>query len=598
MVQTRYAVNQYPIQILLSWVQAGEISIPEIQRPFVWSAAQVRDLMDSLYKGYPIGYLIAWRNPSVRLKSGESSAGKKILIDGQQRITALMAAVLGREVLNKRYRRTTIRIAFHPLEEVFEVTNPAIRRNPAWFPDISSVLAADARVFDIASEYITRNPEADQSLVFERIQNLRSIINNQVGLIELDSTLSIEEVTDIFIRINSKGTVLSQADFVMSKIAASEEYGGHRLRKLIDYFCHLAILPEDYHAITKNDPEFAQTEDFRRIAWLKDEKDDLYDPTYTDVLRVAFVSKFGRGRLRDLVALLSGRDFEKRTYEEAIAEESFATLREGVNDYVSRTNFTRFLMILRSAGLVDKSLIGSLNVVNYAYIVYLLLRNQGIPQGEIETLVRKAYVLNVLTERFAGNPEGTFDFDIRRIQEQGFHDYFAHLEEAQLGEAFWTVALPQKFSTPVVSSPFWRLFLAAQVKLGDLGFLSKAITVRDMVIHRGDRHHIYPRNYLKKLGYNRSMYNQIANYAMTQSEINIAIGDRPPEVYFNELVNGIQRGQPWIGAIDSMEELRENLRMNAVPLRLLENDIPSYEEFLEERRYLMAAKLRDYYESL
>ena len=598
MVQTRYAVNQYPIQILLSWVEAGEISIPEIQRPFVWSAAQVRDLMDSLYQGYPIGYLIAWRNPNVRLKSGETSVGKKILIDGQQRITALMAAVLGREVLDKHYKRVNIRIAFNPLEEIFEVTNPAIKRNTAWFPDISSVLAPGARVFDLAGEYIAKNPDTDQSLIFDRIQNLRSIINNQVGLIELDSNLSIEEVTDIFIRINSKGTVLSQADFAMSKIAATEEYQGHELRKLIDYFCHLAILPEDYHTIVKNDPEFAQSKHFQKIAWLKDEKDDLYDPKYTDVLRVAFVSKFGRGRLRDLVALLSGRDFEKRTYEERIAEQSFAMLMAGVNDYVSKTNFTRFLMILRSAGIVDKSLIGSINVVNYAYIIYLFLRDTGVPQNEIETLVRKAYVFNVLTERFSGNPEGTFDFDIRRIREQGFQDFFVYLQEAELGEAFWTVALPQKFSTSVASSPFWRLYVAAQAKLGDLGFLSKAITVRDMVIHRGDRHHIYPRNYLKKLGYKQSMYNQIANYAITQAEINIQIGDKSPKIYFEEIVEGIEQGQPKYGAIDSIEALETNLEMNSIPLNVIYGDVPNYEEFLEKRKVLMAQKLRKYYESL
>jgi len=276
MAKTRYAVNQYPIQILLSYVPSGEVAIPEIQRPFVWDAAQVRDLLDSLYRGYPIGYLISWRNPDVRLKTGGSSTGKKILIDGQQRITALMAAVLGYEVMNKHYRRVNIRMAFNPMDEIFEVSNPAIVKSAMWFPDISVVMGSHARIFDLAKEFLARNPEVEESLIFERIQKLRDIVNNQVGLIDLDSYLSIEEVTDIFIRINSKGTVLSQADFAMSRIAASEEFGGHELRKLIDYFCHLAILPEDYKAIRKNDPEFSGTEHFQKISWLKDEKDALH----------------------------------------------------------------------------------------------------------------------------------------------------------------------------------------------------------------------------------------------------------------------------------------------------------------------------------
>src|SRR6476646_10042635 len=126
----RYSVTPHPVETLLTWVTSGEIAIPEIQRPFVWEPTKVRNLLDSLYHGYPIGYLIAWRNPTVKLKDGTSSAGKRILIDGQQRITALMAALLGREVLTKNYDSVRIRIAFPPIEEIFEVTNPAIAKNP------------------------------------------------------------------------------------------------------------------------------------------------------------------------------------------------------------------------------------------------------------------------------------------------------------------------------------------------------------------------------------------------------------------------------------------------------------------------------------
>src|SRR4029077_15173880 len=121
----RYSVTPHSVETLLTWVKTGEIAIPEIQRPFVWEATKVRNLLDSLYRGYPVGYLIAWKNPTVRLKDGTHSAGKRILIDGQQRVTALMAALLGQEVVTKDYETVRIRIAFNPVKEGFEVANPA-----------------------------------------------------------------------------------------------------------------------------------------------------------------------------------------------------------------------------------------------------------------------------------------------------------------------------------------------------------------------------------------------------------------------------------------------------------------------------------------
>ena len=113
----RYSVNQHPVETLLTWIKAEQIAVPDIQRPFVWNAAKVRDFVDSLYNGYPVGYLIAWQNPDVRLKDGTKSAGKRILIDGQQRVMALLTALLGEQVVTKDYKKTRITIAFHPGEK-------------------------------------------------------------------------------------------------------------------------------------------------------------------------------------------------------------------------------------------------------------------------------------------------------------------------------------------------------------------------------------------------------------------------------------------------------------------------------------------------
>ena len=310
MATQRYSVTPHAIETLLTWVKSGEIAIPEIQRPFVWDATKVRNLLDSLYQGYPVGYLIAWRNPSVRLKDGSRSSGKRILIDGQQRVTALMAALLGREVLTKGYETVPIRIAFHPVEEQFEVSNPAIRKDRAWIPDVAAVFDPDASLTKLTREYAQRNEDADQDKVSLVLERVRKITNNHVGVIDLAEDLDIETVTEIFIRVNSAGAALSQADFAMSKIAVNETYGGNVLRKAIDYFCHLAVAPEFFPRIEKFDEEFATSEFLPRMRWLKDVNDDLYDPTYTDMLRVAFTSEFRRGKLQDLVALLSGRNFE------------------------------------------------------------------------------------------------------------------------------------------------------------------------------------------------------------------------------------------------------------------------------------------------
>ncbi|MFH1962380.1 MAG: DUF262 domain-containing protein [bacterium] len=591
----KYSVNQHPIQTLLTWIKSGEIAIPEIQCPFVWSATKVRDLIDSLYEGYPIGYLISWRNPTVKLKDGTSSEGKRILIDGQQRITALMAALLGERVINKDYKKVKITIAFHPKDRKFEVSNPAILKDRAWIADIADVLSPEIRVLKLVSDYCEKNEGSDQDEIYNSIELLRGIINNHIGLIELNSDLDIETVTEIFIRINREGVILSQADFVMSKIAVNEIYGGNKLRKCIDYFCHLAVAPEFYQQLADLDQEFAMTEYFQKMSWQKNENDNLYVPSYTDMLRVAFTSKFKRGRLEDLVALLSGRNFGTRDYEEVIAEQSFKLLEEGVLDFMNEMNFKRFIMILKSAGFVESSMIRSQNTINFAYIVYLILRSQKIDPSIIESNVRKWFVMSVLTGRYSSSPESALDYDIRKIDEMGFMKYMEDVEAAAMSDAFWNAGLPQQMNTPVASSPYFNVYLAAQVHTNDKGFLSRDITVRDLITHMGDVHHLFPRNYLKKYGLTQGRYNQIANYVMMQSEINIAIGDRSPSEYFSKLIEHCNNKTAGYGAITDIDQMRENFAMHCIPEGMENKNIDHYDEFLQERRKLMAMKIRKFY---
>jgi hypothetical protein len=591
----QYNVMQHPISALLTWINTGVIAIPEIQRPFVWDATKVRDLLDSLLQGFPVGYLIAWQNPDVKLKDGTLSSGKKILIDGQQRVTALMAALLGREVMDKDYRPVRIRISYHPGENRFEVHNPAIAKDGAWLGDIATVFDPKTNLFDLVKLYCEQNPESEQNDVFQRLALLLSITNNQIGLIELAPELDIETVTEIFIRVNSQGMPLGQADFAMSKIAVDEAHGGSVLRKAIDYFCHLAVTPEFFKTIERNDTAFAQTDFFKQMAWLKNENDDLYDPSYTDLLRVSFTSEFRRGRLQDLVALLSGRNFETRQFEEAIVEDSFIRLRSSVLNFMNENHFKTFTMIIKSAGFVDSSMVGSQSALDFAYILYLLLRQQGTPTGEIERHVRRWFVLSVLTGRYSGSVESSFDYDIRQIHAQGIQVYAEDVFRGALSDAFWSASLPTTMDTSVASSPYFRVFQAAQVKMHDKGFLSRDIDVQTLIQVKSDVHHIFPRGYLKRHGIPRGQYNQIANYAVTQSEINIAIGEKEPSIYFAQLreqVNG--NGQKYGNIVDP-EELRENLRINCIPEGIEQMTVEDYPAFLAQRRQLMAQKIKAYF---
>lgn len=594
----RYSVTPHPIETLLTWVKSGEIAIPEIQRPFVWEATRVRNLLDSLYQGYPVGYLIAWRNPTVKLKDGTTSLGKRILIDGQQRVTALMASLLGVEVLTEDYETVQIRIAFNPQGESFEVANPAIRKNVVWIPDVAEVFNPATSVFQLVSAYCAANPDCSQDKIFKVIERLRGIVHNHVGIIELAEDLDIETVTEIFIRVNSAGAALSQADFAMSKIAVNEAYGGNLLRKAIDYFCHLAVAPEFKSKIEKGDKSFVDSEFFGKMKWICDAKDDIYDPTYTDMLRVAFTSEFGRGKLQDLVALLSGRNFETKQYEDAIVENSFARLKDGIHSFINETHFKRITMILRSAGFVTSDMISSRNAINFAYVLYLRGRKENVAPAKLERLVRRWFVMSMLRGRYSGSPESTFDFDIRRIDDQGVESFVESIIPNELPESFWTGMLPQFLDTSSIKSPYFLCFKAAQVKLGDRGFLSSDISVTDLVLNKSDVHHVYPKQYLKVLGLTSASYNQIANYVIAQSEINIAISSKSPAVYFMELAKQCSGGNVKYGGISDRESMCANLRMNCVPEAMLDGEVEDYRDFLAERRKLMAMKIKNWFESL
>jgi len=598
-VEQKYTVNHYLVSALLNYVDNKEIAIPEIQRPFVWDAAKVRDLIDSLYQGYPIGYIVTWQNPDVKLKDGTTSTGKKILIDGQQRVTALTAAILGHTVKNTDYEDVRIKIAFNPKERRFEVSNPAIEKDVTWIADIAPFLSGQQKQSILRKSYCSLNPNMDDDEFDEILEGLKDIKKKEVGVIQLAGNLDIDAVTEIFIRINSQGVPLSQADFVMSKIAANETYGGNLLRKCIDHFSHLAVKPEFYGKLKENDSEFVNSEYFPAVSWLRNENDDIYDPSYVDILRVAFTYKFTRGKMSDLVSLLSGRNFETRGYEQSIEENTYRELKSGIMDFINETNFKRFIMIIRSAGFCHTKLIRSQNVLNFGYILYLKLRAQKYAPEKIEKYVRKWIVMAFLTGRYSSSPESQFDYDIKQIDSRPFEEFLNDVENARLSDAFWDVELLQRLDTSIASSPVFNVFLASQCKMNIRGFLSTDITVKDLIEQRGDVHHIFPRQFLKDNGISRGQYNQVANYTYIQSEVNIKIGKKPPVDYLGYVENTqCAGGECKYGGISDVSDLRKNMEENCIPATTSSMTLADYQDFLIQRRILIAQRLKEYYSLL
>ena len=603
MTGEKFTLMQYSVSAILGLIEAEQFVIPEIQRPFVWKRSQVRDLIDSLYNGYPTGYIITWKNPDVKTKDGVVANGKHVLIDGQQRITALMAAISGLEVLDEDFNKGRIKIAFNPLTEDpskrFAVQDASHLKDKRWIPDISELFRPDFKQRAFENEYANANEGIDIDELSETILKLKGIANRQIGVIELDHSLDIDEVTEIFIRINSKGTALSQSDFVMSKMASDNVYGGNMLRKVVDYFCHLAVKPDFYPQMVK-DKEFEISEFAPKIRWLANDYEDIYDPDYGDMLRVAFMYSFNRGRLADLVSLLSGRDFLTREYKDEIVEKSYDKLKQGVLKFINEYNFDQFVLAIKGSGFKSSKLLNSQMTLDFAYMLYLKLQDDpSIHQGQVKRLVQKWFVLSTLTGRYVGSPESVMSRDIRNIDEKGFLPFAEEVEASVLSDTFWQVALPQNLETTSVNSPAFNTFLAAQDYLKSNSLLMKGTIISDLITISGDVHHIFPKAYLKRNGVDsRGKYNQIANYTYLDTQVNKAIGDKAPHEYFGIILEQCKTKDVKVGNITDENELASNLAENAIPEDVIHMDANDYDSFLTERRKLMAAMIEKYYKSL
>jgi hypothetical protein len=439
----------------------------------------------------------------------------------------------------------------------------------------------------------------DEEVLNTVLEGLRNLQHCNIGVIELDASLDIDVVTDIFIRINSKGTALSQGDFVMSKIAADEIHGGNTLRKVVDYFAHLCKDGTFYNKIKEKDQIFASSGYLGKLEWLTDDKETVYDRECDDVLRVAFMHRCKRAKLADLVAMLSGRDFETREFKEEIVESTYKELEAGINNVIKEYNFNQFMLAIRSAGFTSKKLVNSVMAIDFAYAVYLLLQeSKEVPVDEIKSLVQRWYVLSVLTGRYSASPESSFAKDIRAIGENGVKATLKSIEDATLSDAFWDVQLNQNLTYVSSINPTYQVFLAAQNFFKKDSLLSH-IPVGELVNLGGDIHHIFPKQYLVDNGFDKHDYNQVANYAYLDTPLNIKIGKKSPKEYLNEALNAIKGTQDSsFKAIKSEAEFLQNLEDNCIPAEILDMDVNNYQEFLEVRRVKMTQLIKQYYYSL
>lgn len=438
----------------------------------------------------------------------------------------------------------------------------------------------------------------DRSKLNRLLNRVIEIKNAPIGVINLNKELSIDKVTEIFIRINSKGSSLTQADFVMSTIAADEKFGGNELRKAIDYFCH--TFEHSYFIETaKKDTAFVQSAYWPLIEWAAKADTSLFKLSFDDLLRIAFMSQYYRGKMANLTDLLHGRNFETRTFEDAIMEDSFAKLKMGVKDILNRYTYEQFLECLRGAGFTNPRLIRSRMALDFAYMLFIRLsKDKSLDKPKVFHYVQQWYVMSIMTGRYAASPETKMDEDLRGIREKGFARYFDEVM-ANISDTFWNVTLVQKLETSANNAPAFTLFLASQCKEVNASFLSTGMKVRDL-LDSADIHHIFPRQYLKNNQYGDVIeYNQVANYVILSKPVNVAIGMKAPKEYLGEVVSSIENDiDSAYTTMKSIEELYANMDENSLPHELVTMTVEDYQSFLKTRRQLMAQKIKKYYESL
>ena len=567
----------YDLRTLLNDVNIGRIGLPDLQRPFVWKDNKIRELLDSMIKGFPIGYIMLWESPQIYDSNKSGHIGieakkidvpKSLVIDGQQRLTALLGAIYGIKVKDKDYNEKNIRISYNPIKVKFEVWSQAYDRDPEWISQISDVFSADLdhALPSFRKKYIREYnasrekngldvlSDEEEDMIESNLNRLLELLTYNLPVMEISDKASEEDVSDIFVRVNSGGAQLTEKNFIETLLAVYD----NDIFKKINKFC------EDSHTAKDGTS-------FNNIIVL--------EPSF--ILRTTIALAFKRARLKYAYMLLRGKDLKTGEFAEDIREDNLKLFRDKLNLVMDLNNWHSYLNLYAQVGYLNSSLISSNISVVYSYALYLIGKyDYKVKSIELQDIIKKWIFMTTITSFFSNSTETTFEkilADLREVKsDKDFIDYLSSQINNKLTDDFFNVTLPELFKTSGNQSPAWfgTTTLAHFFVPGING--SKKAT---------DKHHIFPKNYLAKQGITDDrIRNQTANFTYLDYQTNIDIGDDAP--------------------IEYVSRYKEKLGEYAYNLTLSQNAIPigfenmSYEEFLEKRRQLMSNTIKEAFKKI
>jgi hypothetical protein len=579
---TLFKEVSYSLAKLIQDIDLGEIGLPDIQRPFVWTPAKVRDLFDSMYKGFPVGYLLFWANGVGNgMRQIGTDAKQKVprllIVDGQQRLTSLYAVLKGKPVLRGDYTLQRISIAFRARDALFEVTDAAIRRDPEFIPDISQLWAGEVSRNRFVKDFIARLrgyreiPEAEEDELTEAIDRLYDLQNYPFTAMELSSTVDEEQVAEVFVRINSKGVILNQADFILTLMSVFWDEG----RSDLERFCRQTRQPSTSEASPFN--HFIQ-------------------PDPDQLLRISVGLGFRRARLQHVYSILRGKDLETEQFSDERRIEQFEVLKQAQAYTLDLQHWHEFLKVLVRAGYRSSAMITSQMALLYCYVMFLIgKRDYHVEPFELRNVTARWFFMNALMRSYSGSPETVMEADLARLrtveEATSFVQSLDRIITDALTEDYWNITLPNELATSAARSPSLFAYYAAlnliearvlfsKMKVSEL--LDPSLRAKKSPV---ERHHLFPRNYLRSIGITDTKeMNQIANFALVEWSDNINISDLSPAQYV-----------PKYAARFSEQEMEQIRYWHALPEGWEHMD---YQAFLVERRKLMAKVIRDGFERL
>lgn len=578
------------VEDLLSDVKNGRIGLPDLQRPFVWKDNKVRELLDSMMKGYPIGYIMLWASPEDYENTGYIGKNDKIykqpddlVIDGQQRLTALLAAMYGVTIKDKDYKERIIRISFNPLTREFDVWTPAFERNPEWISEISSVFMADQEhnISKLRKAYIrtvnegrVKNGESEltddeEDIVEQNINDLLNLNIYSLPTLKINSKADEEDVADIFVRVNSGGQNLTEKNFIETLIAVYDNAVHDKINK----FCAESRIP-------------ANGTSFNQILQV--------DPSH--LIRMAVGVGFRRARLRYAYMLLRGKDLKTGEITQDVRQDNLRIFKEALDEVTNLNNWHAFMNIFASAGYLKGNLVASSNAVVFSYVLYLIGKyDYKVPSLKLQKIICKWIFMSTITGFYTGSTESEVEKQFADLRDVSSADEFVAYLNAVIANKFtddyFEYSLPAELNSSSATSPAWYGYIAAINVLGTPMLFSTAPLSQYFVLGTSgdknsvDKHHIFPKHYLEKIGYSNDRdRNQIANFTYLDYATNIDISDNPP--------------------IEYVGRYREKLGEEGYKLACAQNALPenfeqlSYPEFLNKRRLLMAQIVKKAYNDL